>query len=383
MKCAQCGNEPVPQGRDLCPECGERKTGPGKPPAGIKSTQEVGSVRGGQVKGVEVGKVGGDLSVESTVNQIENRIIQGEYVDRSIIINLLVNDPRSLDPLLQGLTAALRVNKSTLQNAEKPDVPENVSRQIAEVVGAQKEAAARGVSPTPQADYRLGMLAAHNRDYEEALEYFRRASRSDPEYADAFEGIAWLQHSRAHDDFVIRRDYGSAARRLEEARQAAMHTDPLDADALSLRGYIAGTLAQIAQARHDEPQRLKYHAEAARLFGQAVLLNPANPSAHKGLGTAEHETGNLDSAISAYLRAIELAPEYVSAHHDLAIAYEDKMKAEPTLKNEWAKRALASWRKAYELAPNDAAYSAEYILQIGKRILRLMRLLEKAEGGAP
>jgi hypothetical protein len=59
------------------------------------------------------------------------------------------------------------------------------------------------------------------------------------------------------------------------------------------------------------------------------------------------------------------------------------MKAEPALKNEWAKKALAAWRKAYELAPNDPAYSAEYILQIGQRILRLMRLLEKAEGGAP
>ncbi|HEX9157153.1 MAG TPA: tetratricopeptide repeat protein, partial [Syntrophales bacterium] len=331
------------------------------------------------VKGLEVGKVGGDLSVESTVNQIENRIVQGEYVDRRIIVNLLVNDPRSLDPLLQKLTAALGVGKTTLRNPEKLDVPENVSRQIAEVMGAQKEAATRGVSPTPQADYRLGMLAAHNRNYEEALKYFRRASRSDPEFSDPFEAIAWLQQSRARDDFIIRRDYPSAARRLEEARQAAMHTDPLDGDALSLRGYIAGTLAQIAEATHDEPQRRKYHAEAARLFGHAVRLNPANPSAQKGLGTAEHETGNLDSAISAYLRAIELAPDYVSAHHDLAIAYEDKMKADPAQKNEWRQRALAAWRKTYELAPTDAGFSAEYILQIGQRIVRLDRERQEAE----
>jgi len=44
--------------------------------------------------------------------------------------------------------------------------------------------------------------------------------------------------------------------------------------------------------------------------------------------------------------------------------------------------AIASWRKAYELAPSDPGYSAEYILEIGRRILRMERECEKKESGS-
>jgi tetratricopeptide (TPR) repeat protein len=212
------------------------------------------------------------------------------------------------------------------------------------------------------------MLAAYDRDYEAALAYFRQAKQADPEYADAFEAIAWLQQARARDDFILREDYDAAAARLVEAREAAMHTDPVDASMLALRGYIAGTLAQLAEARKDQADREKYHLEAARLFEQATQLDPDDPSAQNGLGNALAHTGNLDGAIAAYRRAIALQPSYASAHHDLALAYEDKMRADPAHAAEWRQKALDTWRKAYELAPEDSGFSADYIVTIGRRI---------------
>jgi hypothetical protein len=40
------------------------------------------------------------------------------------------------------------------------------------------------------------------------------------------------------------------------------------------------------------------------------------------------------------------------------------------LKNaaKWRQKALRAWRKTYELAPEDAGFTADYILTIGKRI---------------
>lgn len=60
----------------------------------------------------------------------------------------------------------------------------------------------------------------------------------------------------------------------------------------------------------------------------------------------QHALGNLDAVIGAYARAIKLAPAY-AAHHDLAIAYEDKMKADPAQAGLWRQRALAEWRTTY------------------------------------
>jgi len=150
-----------------------------------------------------------------------------------------------------------------------------------------------------------------------------------------------------------------------------MHTDPTDARALALRGYIAKTLAQIAQARGQPADRGKYAQEAARLFEQAAKLNPSDAGAQNGLGNVQHMLGNLDAAIAAYRRAIKLAPGYAAAWHDLAAACEAKMHADPAHAEKWRKAALEAWRKTYALAPEDPGFSADTIVSIGQRIHRL------------
>src|SRR5439155_25281975 len=103
-----------------------------------------------------------------------------------------------------------------------------------------------------------------------------------------------------------------------------LHTDPTDAQGLALRGYIAKTLAQIAETNGDGAGRQKYFEEAARMFEQAVKLNASDTSAYNGIGNVQYALGNLDDAVAAYKRAIDLAPENVIAYHDLALAYEAK-----------------------------------------------------------
>ncbi|HUX75716.1 MAG TPA: hypothetical protein VMY40_03630 [Anaerolineae bacterium] len=86
----------------------------------------------------------------------------------------------------------------------------------------------------------------------------RGAPQANPEHGDAFRrmfvirAIVWLQQSRTMHD-VQARDYDAglsadrAIGRLADARTAGLHTDPLDREALALRGYVAKTLAGPAQ----------------------------------------------------------------------------------------------------------------------------------------
>ncbi len=374
MNCPKCGSDSVPEGARFCPDCGAAILEAPKPSTQITATQEVGSVEGGKVTGVEVGQVAGDVTIESTVSQIEAHVIQGDYVGRDVITNniLVLGDPHALDGILQGLMTMQGVDKQALKSLGALAVPEHVSNQIVEVMAAQKEVAARGIPATPQALYRLGMVAAYRRDYDAALGYFRQATQANSEYSDAFEAIAWLQQSRAMDD-IQARNYDAAISRLADARTAATRTDPLDPEALALRGYIAKTLAQVAEARDDQADRQKYYQEAARLFEHVVQLEPNDASAHNGLGNVEHALGNLDGAIAAYSRAIELAPGYAAAHHDLALAFEAKMQADPARAGEWCQKALQAWQRTYQLAPDDPSFSADYILTIGQRISWLKR----------
>lgn len=162
----------------------------------------------------------------------------------------------------------------------------------------------------------------------------------------------------------MKKDSNSAIDRLEEGRKALMHTDPLDAKALSCRGYVAGTLFQVTELQ-------KYNEEAANLFTQAVRLDPSYPGALKGLAVAKHYMGDLNAEIDLYLKTVKLAPKYASAHHDLAIAYEEKMQTDPGQKTQWCRKALREWQTFYQLAPNDPGFSEDYIVRIGKHITNL------------
>jgi tetratricopeptide (TPR) repeat protein len=329
----------------------------------ISANVDVGNMTGGRITGARIGSVAGNLDV--TVQQV----VEGDYVDARTIV---AAGPEAVMQIVRALMATQELDGRALQTVMARTAPENVGRQIGAVVAAQRKLAAGGAPVHPHTAYRLGMLAAYSRDYDTALSYFRQATQVDPEYSEAFAAISWLQQSRAMSDLDAR-DYDAAVARLAEARDAAMHTDPLDGSAMALRGYISKTLAQVADSRHRKVERQKYYDDAARLFEQAAKLDPDDASAQNGLGNVQHALGNLDAAISAYQRAIELAPKYTAAYHDLALAFEAKMEAEPSARGHWRERALEAWQEAYRLAPDDPGFSADQVLAIGQRISLLRR----------
>ncbi len=332
---------------------------------------EIGEISGGAVA------IGDSAqAITNLIERFEETNIAGSYVERQEITNTFIFvGSEGIDEFTEWLTEHEGVDTQVVYSHGVRPPSEQASRQIKEVLAAQRETAAQGVPTSPQASYRLGMLAAYRRDYDAAINYFQEAGNTDPDYSAAFEAIAWLQQSLAVE-LIDNRDFDGALDRLAKARSAAEHTDPLDANALALRGYIAKTLAQVAHARHDEAGSEKYYAEAARMFAHIVALNPNNPSAHNGLANVYYAAGDFDAAIASSKQAITLSPNYTSAHHDLALAYEAKWRAEPDQGMKWCKNAITAWRETYRLAPDDPAFSAEKILQIGQHI----RDLEKRCG---
>src|SRR5829696_950336 len=70
MNCPKCGQGSLPDGARFCPECGAALLKAQKPAAQIEVTQEVGRVEGGQVVGVDVGQILGDVTIGSYTVQI-------------------------------------------------------------------------------------------------------------------------------------------------------------------------------------------------------------------------------------------------------------------------------------------------------------------------
>jgi tetratricopeptide (TPR) repeat protein len=345
--CSKCGRCDIPHEADFCPWCGEHIVELPQPSTQISVKQEVGRTENSRVTGVDIEHVRGDVTIESTVRQIETSIVHGDYVDRRTISNtILALGPEALDAIAERLAALQGVDKRTLRDPAAQALPEHIGRQIAEVVAAQQETAAQGVAPTPQAAYHLGLLAWSSGDYDVALGYMRQAALGDPDFSDAFEGIAAVQQIRAVHDLDAG-DEVAALARLDEAREAAMRTDPLDTQSLAVRGYIAKTLAQVAQARGNQAKERAYYHEAARFFEHVVQLEPDNASAHNGLGNVAYAMGDLDRAIAACTRAVELEPTYGWAHQDLAIALEAKMWADPENAGTWCQQAFEAWHRAY------------------------------------
>ena len=73
-------------------------------------------------------------------------------------------------------------------------------------------------------------------------------------------------------------------------------------------------LAMLALKRHDA-------AEAARLIGQTIRMEPKNPALRKNLGALRDIEGRPEEAISHFAEALRLNPSYVDANHALAWLY--------------------------------------------------------------
>jgi len=85
--------------------------------------------------------------------------------------------------------------------------------------------------------------------------------------------------------------------------------------------------------------------DAVEKYQRALELNPDNPSAHRGLGTALAMRGMLEEARAHFARSIQLEPEVAETHSNLAIVLQRQRKF---------REAVEPGREAIRLDPQNA-----------------------------
>src|SRR5215217_6603181 len=121
MNCPKCGQGSLPDGARFCPECGAALLKAQKPAAQIEVTQEVGRVEGGQVVGVDIGEVSGDVNIGNYTLRIGS--IHGGVVNLTSPQQQRLPQPRTLpvfllprkSPGLLGRKEEIEIAIATLQ----------------------------------------------------------------------------------------------------------------------------------------------------------------------------------------------------------------------------------------------------------------------------
>ncbi len=169
-----------------------------------------------------------------------------------------------------------------------------------------------------------------------ASDLYGQAIALDPDNASAWAGLARVLVTQISMGHV---DRGSGYHRAKEAAQKAIELDNTLPDAHHALGGIYSALEQrLAEAGVEYRKAyelapndcrclsglslfegyLGHFEEALRLRRKALALDPMNPSIHFGEGRLLMWAGRLNEAREAICRALELSPDFTSAHLNLS-----------------------------------------------------------------
>jgi len=174
--------------------------------------------------------------------------------------------------------------------------------------------------------------------FEHSNELYQQALEIDPDYAEAWSGLAANYINQANTG---QRPISEGIALAREAATRSLSLDPDQAQAYAHLSIIAlrYDLDLEAAARHlehalalapNDLDILRQAATLARCLGhleQAIALNryvadsdPINPVSHYFLGVSYLWARRLEEAISSFRNALLLSPDHVSVHYRIGVA---------------------------------------------------------------
>lgn len=177
------------------------------------------------------------------------------------------------------------------------NVTQDVAAQIRGTLPAVSRALAaknQPVDPKAYEAYLEGRVHWFERDLLHGKESYERALQIEPGYSRARAGLAMMDllMGQSPNDVVRPSESGPLAR---EAAEAALRSDPGNADAYCVLGNIAQSYD------HDMPA-------AERFFQKALALEPSNVTAHEWYGYFLLVNNRFPEALQEAQRALELDP---------------------------------------------------------------------------
>lgn len=179
-------------------------------------------------------------------------------------------------------------------------------------------------------------------DYEKSIEYFKRATQKDPNYALAYAGLAAVYSGMSFEGLITPKE---ARSKIEAATKKAIEIDPNLGEAVfGLAGlkwfydwdFSAG-LKELERAIALNPNDAfvhRFYSQRLRALGRfeeaiteakrALELDPLWFETNIGLGATYFWAGEYDQAIEQYKKTIYLDPNFPHAHDFLADVYARK-----------------------------------------------------------
>lgn len=134
-------------------------------------------------------------------------------------------------------------------------------------------------------------IAREDGEYGDAFRYYNKALALNPDSAEAYNGLGFVND--------IRGDYDDAFRCVRKA----LELKPLFPEAYYTLGWIYLDLEQ--------------YEEAFNSYTKALDMKPNYPAAQNGLGKYHEKMGDLDKAVKSFQKALDLRPEYPSALYNM------------------------------------------------------------------
>ncbi len=235
---------------------------------------------------------------------------------------------------------------------------------------------------TSREAYERGMALAVNRDYGHALSCFRQAVQLDKTDSNAWYSLAWFQQFRANHD-IESSDYDSAKSRLLEAGEAAEKLEPIEIEALLMRGYIWLTFAKMESAKGNREEEMNYLQKTEKYFKWALEKDPSNVNACHGIGDIERARGNIDASAEYYNECIRLHPSHTVSYIHLSEIYKTKITTDQENAGEWCKKAIEAARKAERYGLDEAGISMDNLRYVREMIDHLEQISRCRENTSP